>query len=202
MLLGTINNINKSTERKRVLKAVNTDYLEYINSISWANTDEIVLYYSVDLSNETGGGVVSSFYNSGSTEWLRITTTSSNRISLRVVVNGSNVMDTTGAARPAYPNIIEIKNGGLYLDGVLYLSIPYTLTPNWSVDFTHRVGYSLFNNSPLNGTIFNFKGNNETFSLNEGNGADFKGSLGTIGTCLTGHSGGLNYINQEMIKAI
>ena len=44
--------------------------------------------------------------------------------------------------------------------------------------------------------------NGETFSFNEGNGADVVGSAGTVATVNTSHAGGLNYINQEVIQPI
>ena len=213
---GDLNYINQEmiqdiygsgVQRKRVLTSANSDYLEvYDNNVVWTNFSDADFEVLVDIDNYIGDAPVVIFGQSGNNDTgVCVIRCDLGRNKLRLVIGGKNNVGIKGYEIPITlgNNLLTVTNGSVSVNGNIILTPPdLVIDVDSSFSNTGLGGYTHQIAPTLAGAIFNFRVNNETFSLNEGNGATFKGSLGTIGTCNTGHSGGLNYINQEMIKPI
>jgi len=198
------NNKNKGKERKRVLTPANSDYLTVSGGSTWVNASDID--FEIEGVCTFGSGNQCIFCrgtnNVGSTGLIYITRTTATTSTLAMWdINSTNQQNVftipilDGAFSLKVKNLEVIVNGGLFA----------TMTEqavNISQDNATFGRLSYANLWHLNASINTVKYDNETFSLNEGNGVNFKGSLGTIGSCNTSASNPENYINQVMIKRI
>jgi len=176
-------------QRKRVLTGANGDYLSFPSTIQMNKGSEIVFNFNLpDFSVQRFLGGLD-----GAANFI--------------------VLQTDGAAFVKVGTALNIPTGELVIGdnsfklresgGTYYASVnggtEYTEATNnfYNIDVISRRS-----GSSRDLIIYDFSINGEQFSLNEGNGSTFKGSLGTIGTVETSASNPENYINQNVIKPI
>ena len=201
------NNKNKGKERKRVLTPANQDVLLVTNN----KTITTLVDFDAFL--------YSSHYSFGSNKQIFMVGSNRGRIDFYLSATGLGVISlvdslgvsivTAGLRTFSLLEVTnafwEIKNSKIYLNGVE----EYDLTPynagvlNISTSDVFAIGRNSYLSTKYADMEAHSSGlNGETFSLNEGNGVGFKGSLGTIGSCGSSSANLENYVNQVMIKRI
>ena len=205
MLLGA-SNVNKDTERKRVLLSSNNDTItvnndlssisnlsEFSFSINWSTQNTGQAQQVLSINGVNAGNWLSLEQSSIGDVYFLVRDSSNVQAFSRLIIAGMNI-------NQVYE--IEFNGSQVYLDGVLKYTVssPETILLDWANQTTELNTYVGGRKGDQTYEEFNLNG--ESFSCNEGNGVDVVGSNGTVATVNTSHAGGLNYINQEVIKTI
>ena len=189
-------------EYKNKLVAANQDYLN-AGTIDWVTWGDVSLDvgFGLDLDNIVDFSYPVSYFIDNSNR-VSIFWGNNGFLRLQVVVSGLTIIDTIYTVTPQKENLLSIENGIVVWNGVTYdgsanVSQPFLNANTLPLSFGARLNTTW--REFCNCSIYNFSINNEVFPLNEPDGAEFKGSLGTTGERKTTHADQLQYINEQMI---
>ena len=195
------------SDKKRVLTAANSDYLQVNESVNWVNLSDVDIEIKIDADYlGTGTEVIfaKGAFSDVNTGDFNITKSSVGFIQI-TTSDISNV--NRSFYYPAITNglhTIKIKNLEVFIDGVLSLtmidqSINLSMTLYKAVVGT----YAHVKQSFIDGEIHSLLLEDSTVNLNEGNGFISKSDDGIItATGNTSAADPVNYWNQNVIKPI
>ena len=194
-MISALSNVNKGTTRKRVLDAANIDKILLSNTYILGIGD--YWEFSFNLDDYASNNHIVGEEGTG-TGRLRVRASDFTLISVtNIFVSSGAVFTNSGDVTVKITRLsdtdVRFESGAVTSD---------VTCPSGSVFETNIIGGRGSSSTLMSGSFYYADFNGELFSLNEGNGATVTGSNGTTGTINTSHSGGLNYINHEVIKPI
>ena len=180
-------------QRKRVLTDSNGDYISLPSTTSLVNQGDYI-EFEFELNQAPVASTITIMSN-GLGSYVSFLT--AGNVYFDNTANGEGSFSIFGEGNQT-SNVLRIEIAvssiDITINGTTYNRTQIT---NFDLkDFFNR------NVNFYSGSVKRIEINGESFSCNEGNGADIVGSAGTVATVNTSHAGGLNYINHEVIKTI